>query len=125
MHKNIYVDSPRILDATLKLKNASTIFFAGQIVGVEGYMESTSMGLLAGINMARLVNNLDLLIFSPKTMIGGLANYIANEPGQFRPMGANIGLLEGLENINKKTRKEIAMENSAREINNIISTSFK
>jgi len=85
-------------------------------------MESAAMGLLAGINMARLLHNMDPLVFSKKTMIGALSNYVANEPSTFRPMNANIGLLEGLESINKNIRKEQAFKNSTNEIKKILST---
>lgn len=122
MHKNIYIESPRVLEASLRLKKNHTMFFAGQITGVEGYMESAAMGLLAGINMARLLHNMDPLVFSKKTMIGALSNYVANEPSTFRPMNANIGLLEGLESINKNIRKEQAFKNSTNEIKKILST---
>lgn len=122
MHKNIYIESPRVLEASLRLKKNHTVFFAGQITGVEGYMESAAMGLLAGINMARLLHNMDPLVFSKKTMIGALSNYVANEPSTFRPMNANIGLLEGLESINKNIRKEQAFKNSTNEIKKILST---
>lgn len=122
MHKNIYIESPRVLEASLRLKKNHTVFFAGQITGVEGYMESAAMGLLAGINMARLLQNMDPLVFSKKTMIGALSNYLANEPSIFRPMNANIGLLEGLEGINKSIRKEQAFKNSTNEIEKILST---
>jgi len=99
MHKNIYIQSPEMLDRTYRLRSAKNstgipIYFAGQITGVEGYMESTSSGLTAGINAARAVRNLSPVLFSCETQIGALAAYVAEYPGKdFQPMGANFGIL--------------------------------
>lgn len=119
MHKNTYIESPKILTEFLNLKNNDKIFFAGQIIGVEGYVESTAMGLIAGINMSRLLKGRQPISFNNKTIIGGLINYVANEPSQFRPMNANYGLLNAIEVYNKKERKEKALLNSMQEIEKI------
>lgn len=99
MHKNLYIQSPEMLDRTYRLrddKNATGIpvYFAGQITGVEGYMESTSSGLTAGINAAREVKQFPPFPFSRETQIGSLASYVSEYPGKdFQPMGANFGIL--------------------------------
>ncbi len=102
MHKNLYIQSPEMLDRTYCLhrdRNATGIpvYFAGQITGVEGYMESTSSGLVAGINAARTVRGLEPIVFSCATQIGALASYVSEYSGtDFQPMGANFGLLRGI-----------------------------
>ena len=75
------------------MKNQPNIFFAGQITGVEGYVESISSGLVAGINMFLYLNNLELIDFDKHTLIGALSKYIANKVGDFEPMSANLGLI--------------------------------
>ena len=99
MHKNIYIQSPEMLDPTYRLHDDKNpigipIYFAGQITGVEGYMESTSSGLVAGMNAAREQKQLSPVIFSCETQIGALASYVSAYPGKdFQPMGANFGIL--------------------------------
>ena len=78
MHRNTFINSPRLLDAAYRLRTRNNIFFAGQITGVEGYVESTSSGLVAGINAARQLMGRDDLIFPASTSIGALARYISN-----------------------------------------------
>lgn len=97
MHRNTFIDSPRILNKDYSVKENKSIFFAGQITGVEGYMESASSGLLAGINAARRLHGEETVILSPKTMIGALAAYISDAyVTDFQPMGANFGVLPEL-----------------------------
>ncbi len=119
MHRNTYINSPELLDNTYNFKKNNNIFFAGQITGVEGYVESISSGLVAGINACRLfnikmksdeskVNNIIGLnfdgnmteckkTFDEKTMIGALAKYISSENKHFQPMNANFGILPELD----------------------------
>lgn len=93
MHRNTYIDSPKLLDCTYQLKNNPNLYFAGQITGVEGYVESISSGFVAGINCA-----LDEKIaFDKSTMIGALAHYISTENDKFQPMNANFGILPSLD----------------------------
>ena len=98
MHRNTFLDSPRLLDASYALRNDSRIFFAGQITGVEGYMESASSGILAGLNAARALAGRSPFVPPHTTMIGALCRYIS-DPGvkDFQPMGANFGVLPPLE----------------------------
>lgn len=98
MHRNTFIDSPRLLTADFSFRARPDLFFAGQITGVEGYMESAASGILAGINAARLLQKREPLLLRVETMIGSLAHYISREPiKNFQPMGANFGLLPPLE----------------------------
>ena len=106
MHKNTYINSPNTLSEYYQMKRYPNIFFAGQITGVEGYIESISSGLVAGINMYRYLNNLDLIEFDKHTIIGALSKYIAYKAGSFEPMSANLGLINyGEINIRDKKQK--------------------
>lgn len=108
MHRNTYINSPKILLPTFQLKSAPEIFFAGQITGVEGYVESAAAGLMAGVNAARLAKNLEPLTFPPTTCHGALAHYITSAVAEkFQPMNITFGLLPPLEvKTPKKLRKE-------------------
>lgn len=98
MHRNTFIDSPRLLGANFGFKAREGLFFAGQITGVEGYMESASSGILAGINAARLIEGREEFIPPCDTMTGALARYISDSSVKdFQPMGASFGLLPGLE----------------------------
>ena len=98
MHRNTFIDSPRILNSDYSVKENKSLFFAGQITGVEGYMESASSGLMCGINAARLVSGQDTVTLPAVTMIGALSRYISDPyVGNFQPMGANFGVLPELE----------------------------
>ncbi len=105
MHKNIYIKSPGILSETYQMIKYPNIFFAGQITGVEGYVESISSGLVAGINMYRYLNGLSPIIFDKRTIIGALCKYIAYKTGDFQPMSANMGLIN-YDNLRIKDKKE-------------------
>lgn len=98
MHRDTFMDSPRLLSKSLSLKSEPRLFFAGQFTGVEGYTESAATGILAGINAARFANGEEPLMLPPETMLGALVNYITDESvGNFQPMGANMGILPPLE----------------------------
>jgi methylenetetrahydrofolate--tRNA-(uracil-5-)-methyltransferase len=93
MHRNTYLNAPIVLNATLQTKTRKNLFFAGQMTGVEGYVESAASGLLAGINCARLVLGQPLLEFPSQTAIGALVSYICNADSKyFQPMNVNYGL---------------------------------
>ena len=97
MHRNTFLDSPRLLDADYSLRSDPRLFFAGQMTGVEGYMESAASGLLAGINAARRVRGQETLVLPRETMSGALAGYISDPTvTDFQPMGANLGILPPL-----------------------------
>ena len=94
IHRNTFIDSPRLLKGSLQLKDDPRLFFAGQITGVEGYMESTAMGLLSGINAFRHGRGMDTVIPPPETAMGALVRYITQPPSApFQPMNINFGLL--------------------------------
>lgn len=93
MHKNTYIKSPNILNEYYQMKNYPNVFFAGQITGVEGYIESISSGLVAGIEMYKYLNGEDFVEFDKHTLIGALCKYIAYKVGNFEPMSANLGLI--------------------------------
>ncbi len=93
VHRNTFIDSPRLLKGTLQLKDHLNLFFAGQITGVEGYMESTAMGLLAGINVYREAKGLALVVPPRATAIGALVNHLLDSQTiPFQPMNVNFGL---------------------------------
>ena len=97
MHRNTYIHSPKVLCETLQLKGRPRLFFAGQITGVEGYVESAASGLMAGINAARLARGEEPLIFPEDTAHGALSHYITHAEGKnFQPMNVTFGLLPPL-----------------------------
>ena len=98
MHRNTFLDSPRLLNQAFQLKNDPRIFFAGQMTGVEGYMESAMSGILVGINMVRFIKGEQALMLPRETMCGALSAYISDPSVEdFQPMGANMGILPALE----------------------------
>ena len=98
MHRNTFINSPKLLGADFSLRSDRRIFFAGQITGVEGYMESAASGILAGINAARYINGKDPFVMPGDTVMGALARYISDESvTDFQPMGANFGILPPLD----------------------------
>ncbi|MGM9971287.1 MAG: methylenetetrahydrofolate--tRNA-(uracil(54)-C(5))-methyltransferase (FADH(2)-oxidizing) TrmFO [Anaeroplasmataceae bacterium] len=118
MHRNSYINAPKILNPTMQTKKYPNIFFAGQLSGVEGYVESAASGILAGINMDRFLNNKPLYTFSRKTVMGSMAYYICNaSPDGFQPMNANFGIMEDLDfKHNKKERKSLYAKRALEEI---------
>lgn len=98
MHRNSFLDSPRLLNSDFSLRSNPYLYFAGQITGVEGYMESAASGIMAGINAVRRADGKEPLRLEDKTMIGALSDYISDESVKnFQPMGANFGILPPIE----------------------------
>ena len=97
MHRNTYINSSKLLDETYNLKSNNNIFFAGQISGVEGYVESICSGFVSGINAVNKIKSEDKIVFPDTTVIGALSKYIATENKNFQPMNANFGILPELE----------------------------
>ena len=94
MHRNSFIDSPRLLNGDFSMKEHPEIYFAGQITGVEGYMESAASGIMAGLNIVRRIEGKPPIILPRETMIGALSRYISDETVEnFQPMGANMGIL--------------------------------
>ena len=106
MHRNTYINSTILLDNTYNLKKNPNIYFAGQITGVEGYVESIASGMVVGINIANKILNKPKVIFPKFTMIGSLADYISTENKKFQPMNANFGILPKLENKIKDKKEK-------------------
>ena len=104
MHRNTYINAPKLLDNTFNLKGTK-IFFAGQISGVEGYVESIASGMVAAMNAVQMFENKEKIIFSEETMIGALSAYISTENKNFQPMNANFGILNCDKKIKDKVQK--------------------
>jgi methylenetetrahydrofolate--tRNA-(uracil-5-)-methyltransferase len=97
IHRNTYINAPRVLSATMQVREHPNIFFAGQITGVEGYVESVAMGWLAGVNGARLLKDEELLVAPPRSAIGALARYVSSaETKNYQPVNITFALLEPL-----------------------------
>ncbi len=117
MHRNTFINSPKLLQPTYQLKTNENLFFAGQMTGVEGYVESAASGLIAGINAARKALGQDLVVFPDTSTLGSMAHYITTADSEhFQPMNANFGLLPKLEKkIRNKKEKNEALANRALE----------
>ena len=106
MHRNTYLNSPQLLEKTYKLKEENNIYFAGQMTGVEGYVESAASGMLAGINMAHVLKGEEPVVLGVNTMMGAMAHYITHaDPNHFQPMNANFGIMHLEGEVKKKDRK--------------------
>lgn len=124
MHRNSFISSPGFLNENYQCLKRPDLFFAGQLTGVEGYVESTASGLVAGVSMARYLQNKELIPFGRTSAIGAQAYYISHaDPKHFQPMNANFGIMELKEKCKKKERKErmaqIALER-ARELAHVL-----
>ncbi|OAJ75422.1 tRNA (uracil-5-)-methyltransferase [Brevibacillus sp. SKDU10] len=121
MHRNTFINSPKLLRPTYQYKDRDSLFFAGQMTGVEGYVESAASGLLAGINAARLAKGEEQMILPIETVMGSMAHYITTTNAKhFQPMNANFGLLPGLgiKIRNKKEKNEKLAERALGSIQN-------
>jgi methylenetetrahydrofolate--tRNA-(uracil-5-)-methyltransferase len=118
MHRNTFINAPRLLEATCQLKSDQRILFAGQITGVEGYVESASSGFLAGVNAARLSRGETLTVPPAETAIGALARHITNtEAAHFQPMNVNYGLFPPLPGrIKKKEKRGLLAQRGLQEL---------
>jgi methylenetetrahydrofolate--tRNA-(uracil-5-)-methyltransferase len=114
VHRNTFIDSPRLLKESLQLKRRPHLFFAGQITGVEGYMESTAMGLLAGINAYRLGAGMEPVVPPPTTAMGALIHYIIySQTVPFQPMNINFGLFPPIQGKTKGRERRRLLANRA------------
>lgn len=111
MHRNTFIDSPRLLNGDFSFRERPSLFFAGQITGVEGYMESAASGIMAGLNMVRRIRGEETLVLPDTTMIGALSRYISDSTvTNFQPMGANFGVLPPIEpKIRDKKERYMAL----------------
>jgi len=125
MHRNTFVNGPLVMESTSKIRGQEKVFLAGQITGVEGYVESTACGLVAGINAARLVNGEELVTFPLTTAIGGLMNYITTADSKsFQPMNINFSLIPGLGRKirNKKEKNGLLAERALADLQEFLPT---
>ena len=128
MHKNIFINSPKVLKNTLNLEKYENVFFAGQITGTEGYTESIAGGLLAGINAVKKLNNEKLLSFPSTTMLGALTNYISYRGHKtFQPINSNWGIIEPIDlpkaqRKNKKLKNELLANRSIKTLKTMFQT---
>lgn len=125
MHRNTYINSPCALDKFYSLRENKKLFFAGQITGVEGYVESAASGLLAGIYAAKRIMGKDLKPFLADTAIGALSNYVSNSSiTNFQPMNINYGIISdlGVRVKDKKKKAEMVAERSFNEIDSMINS---
>ena len=118
LHRNTFINAPQHLTPTLQWRQRESLFFAGQMTGVEGYIESAAIGMLAGINAARLLSALPLLVPPPTTMLGALLGYITDpERTRFQPMNVNFGLLPPLPmRLRGKAKKEMHSQRALAEL---------
>ena len=119
MHRNTFIDSSHLLTNTYKMKSIKNLYFAGQITGVEGYVESISSGLMAGINASNEFYGKEEFTLPIETMTGALANYISTPNEKFQPMNANFGIVPGLEKRikDKKEKYKILADRALKELN--------
>ena len=110
MHRNTYLNAPTLLNSDFSVKGAETLYFAGQMTGVEGYVESASSGMIAGISLAAKILEEPFPTFSDQTAIGALGNYISNgNVENFQPMNINFGIIASLEErVKKKADRYLA-----------------
>ena len=122
MHRNTFLNSPEILNADFSVKNNPLIFFAGQITGVEGYVESIGSGLVAAIQLDRKLKGREPIDLTDCTVMGALSRYVAAKNEDFQPMNANYGILRplGSKERNKKEKKRLMSERSLEVIDNIL-----
>ncbi len=114
MHRNTFLNAPTLLDAAFRLKSRPSLLFAGQMTGVEGYMESAGSGILAGLNAVRQLRGQEPLILPRDTMLGALSAHVSDENAHYQPMGANFGILPALEtHIRDKKQRYAALAQRA------------
>lgn len=119
MHRNTFLDSPHVLNHDFSAKDNKNLFFAGQMTGVEGYVESAASGMLAAINCLRRMQGKESIVPEDTCVCGALARYIATENAHFQPMNANYGILRSMDVKDKKQKKKLMAERALAEIDRI------
>ncbi len=121
MHRNTFINSSKVLKANMQMREKDNIFFAGQITGVEGYVESIASGMIAGINVVRMIEGKDKFVLPTNTMLGALVNYVVTPNDKFQPMNANFGILPKLDCMirDKQERYRKLAEISIKEMNEL------
>ena len=122
MHRNTFLNAPELLDASFRMKSRPSLLFAGQMTGVEGYMESAASGILAGLNACRMVRGQDPLVLPRDTMLGALSAHVSDPNTNYQPMGANFGILPSLETHirDKKQRYGVLAQRALESLNRVI-----
>ena len=116
MHRNTYLDSPRVLAPDCSAKDAPLLFFAGQITGVEGYVESAASGILSAVNLHRKLHGMQAVLPQDTCVMGALLRYVSAENAHFQPMNANYGILRAMDVRDKKEKKRAMAERALAEI---------
>lgn len=119
MHRNTFLDSPHVLNHDFSAKDNKNLFFAGQMTGVEGYVESAASGMLAAINCFRRMQGKESIVPEDTCVCGALARYIATQNAHFQPMNANFGILRGMDVKDKKQKKKLMAERALAEIDRV------
>lgn len=114
MHRNTYINAPKFLNSSFQLKSNPNVYFAGQVTGVEGYMESAASGLVVAIQIANRLNGLPSVDFTGKTILGALSKHVSSEFGNYSPMNSNFGILESLDKVvkDKSLKKKMYADRS-------------
>lgn len=122
MHRNTFLNAPELLDASFRMKSRPGLLFAGQMTGVEGYMESAASGIIAGLNACRLVRGQEPLVLPRDTMLGALSAHVSDVNANYQPMGANFGILSSLETHirDKKLRYSALAQRALESLNRVI-----
>ena len=122
MHRNTYINSPKLIRPTLQVKDNDMLFFAGQILGVEGYVESAAMGIIAGINAAKVIRGESPIVPPRETALGSLISYITDtEVKNFQPMNINFGLFPAVQGkMRKAEKKKLIAKNALQTISTFI-----
>ncbi len=121
MHRNTYINAPKFLNKYFQFELRKDLFFAGQITGVEGYLESAASGMIAGINMAKYLQNKPMVDFSNITSLGSLSYHVSTKTSNYLPMNVNFGLFEQLDGyIKKKDRKQLYANRSLEKIKELL-----
>lgn len=124
MHRNTFINSPKLLNEQFNMRDRPNLFFAGQMTGVEGYIESAASGIMAGLNMARLLQGKELVSLPDTSMLGALSKYISDESvTKFQPMGCNMGILPELDERirDKKLRYKAVAQRGLDDLDRVIS----
>ncbi|MFN8578325.1 MAG: methylenetetrahydrofolate--tRNA-(uracil(54)-C(5))-methyltransferase (FADH(2)-oxidizing) TrmFO [Candidatus Sericytochromatia bacterium] len=128
MHRNTYINSPKLLNPTLQLRKEKNIFISGLLTGVEGYIESCAMGALAGINVSKFINNQEMIILPETSMMGALSRYITNPDitKDFQPINSNWGIIKSLEEKirDKKQRNLLLTQRALKDFEDYIKTNL-
>lgn len=123
MHRNTFINAPKFLNSAFQLKSNPKLFFAGQLTGVEGYVESAVSGLVAGLQAYRMIKGLPFVDFTDQTITGALCRHVSTEFGEYSPMNSNFGILAPLDTFVKKhERKQAYSERAIEKMKQIIST---